>query len=61
MSRVRATDALKPGIGAALRRQAAASGSTRRLAFPKKVRAVVRLQEMAAPVLRRRGKKVPCE
>ena len=28
------------------------------LSFPEKVRAVVRLQEMAAPVLRQRGRKV---
>ena len=29
-----------------------------RLPFPEKVRAVVRLQEMAAPILRARGKQI---
>ena len=51
-------DDLKPGIA----RLFAAKEQRRRklaaLSFPEKVRAVVRLQEMAAPVLRQRGRKV---
>lgn len=49
---------LKPEI---VRLFAAKEARRRRLAalpFPEKVRAVVRLQEMAAPVLRARGRKV---
>lgn len=51
-------DDLKPEIA----RLFAAKEQRRRklaaLSFPEKVRAVVRLQEMAAPVLRQRGRKV---
>ncbi len=49
---------LKPEI---VRLFAAKEAHRRRLAalpFPEKVRAVVRFQEMAAPVLRARGRKV---
>jgi hypothetical protein len=45
-------DTLKPETKEARRHKLAA------LPFPKKVRAVVRLQEIAAPVLRARGRKV---
>ena len=31
-----------------------------RMSMPEKIRAVVRLQEMAAPILRQRGKNVRC-
>jgi hypothetical protein len=51
-------DALKPEIA---RLFAAKEARRRRLAalpFPDKVRAVIQLQEMAAPVLRARGRKV---
>jgi hypothetical protein len=53
-----AMDALKPEIA---RLFAAKEARRRRLAalpFPDKVRAVIQLQEMAAPVLRARGRKV---
>lgn len=51
-------DALKPEIA---RLFAAKEARRRRLAalsFPEKVRAVIVLQQMAAPVLRARGRKV---
>jgi hypothetical protein len=51
-------DSLNPAIARVL---AAKEERRRRLAtlpFPEKVRAVVRLQRMAAPVLRARGKRV---
>ena len=55
---MKAMDHLKPEIA---RLFAAKEAHRRRLAalpFPEKVRAVVRFQEMAAPVLRARGRKV---
>ncbi len=55
---MKAMDHLKPEIA---RLFAAKEAHRRRLAalpFPEKVRAVVRFQEMAAPVLSARGRKV---
>ena len=51
-------DALKPEIAKLFAAKEARRRDLARLAFPQKVRAVVRLQEMAAPVLRARGRPV---
>ena len=51
-------DALKPEIARLLAAKEARRHKPARLPFVEKVRAVVRLQEMAAPVLRARGKAV---
>jgi hypothetical protein len=51
-------DTLKPEIARLFAAKEARRHKLAALSFPEKVRAVVRLQEMAAPVLRARGKKV---
>jgi len=51
-------DTLKPEIARILAAKEARRHKLAALPFPEKVRAVVRLQEMAAPLLRARGKKV---
>ena len=51
-------DALKPEIARLLAAKEARRHKLARLPFVEKVRAVVRLQEMAAPVLRARGRTV---
>ena len=53
-----AMDALKPEIARLFASKEARRHRLAALPFPEKVRAVVRLQEMAAPVLRARGIKV---
>ena len=53
-----AMDTLKPEIARLFATQEARRRRLAALPFPEKVRAVVRLQEMVAPVLRARGKKV---
>jgi hypothetical protein len=50
-------DTLKPEIAKLFVAKEARRRKLARLPFPEKVRAVVRLQEMAAPVLRARGAK----
>jgi len=49
-------DTLKPEIAWLFAAKEARRHRLAKLPFPEKVRAVVRLQEMAAPVLRARGK-----
>ena len=53
---------MDPAVGAELARIIAAKEKRRRelaaLPFPEKVRLVVRLQQMAAPILRARGRNV---
>jgi hypothetical protein len=51
-------DTLKPEIARLFAAKKARRHRLAALPFPEKVRAVVRLQEMAAPVLRARGRKV---
>jgi hypothetical protein len=51
-------DTLKPEIAKLFVAKDARRRKLARLPFPEKVRAVVRLQEMAAPVLRARGRVV---
>lgn len=51
-------DTLKPEIAKLFAAKEARRHKLARLPFPEKVRIVVRLQEMAAPVLRARGKTV---
>jgi hypothetical protein len=50
------------GVNAAMARLLGAKQARRealaRLSFPEKVRAVIKLQEMAAPILRARGRQV---
>jgi hypothetical protein len=53
-----AMDTLKPEIARLFAAKEARRRDLARLAFPEKVRVVVRLQEMAAPVLRARGGRV---
>jgi hypothetical protein len=53
-----AMDTLKPEIARLFAAKEARRRDLARLAFPEKVRVVVRLQEMAAPVLRARGRRV---
>jgi hypothetical protein len=53
-----AMDTLKPEIAKLFAAKEARRRDLARLAFPEKVRLVVRLQEMAAPVLRARGRTV---
>ncbi len=53
-----AMDALKPEIERLFAAKEARRHRLAALPFPEKVRAVVRLQEMAAPVLRARGRRV---
>ena len=53
-----AMDALRPEIARLFAAKEARRHRLAALPFPEKVRAVVRLQEMAAPVLRARGRKV---
>jgi hypothetical protein len=53
-----AMDTLKPEIARLLAAKEARRHKLAARPFPEKVRAVVRLQEMAAPVLRARGIKV---
>jgi hypothetical protein len=53
-----AMDALKPEIERLFAAKEARRHRLVALPFPEKVRAVVRLQEMAAPVLRARGRRV---
>ena len=50
-----AVDALKPDVARLLGAKEARRRELARRSFPEKVRAVVRLQEMAAPLLRARG------
>ena len=52
-----AMDTLKPEIARLFAAKEARRHKLAALTFPEKVRVVVRLQEMAAPVLRARGKK----
>jgi hypothetical protein len=49
-------ETLRPEVAALFAAKEARRRRLARLPFPEKVRAVVRLQEMAAPVLRARGK-----
>ena len=49
-------ETLKPEIAKLFAAKEARRRNLTRLPFPEKVRAVVRLQEMAAPVLRARGR-----
>ena len=49
-------ETLKPEIAKLFAAKEARRRNLARLPFPEKVRAVVRLQEMAAPVLRARGR-----
>lgn len=51
-------DTLKPEIAWILATKETRRHKLAALPFPEKVRAVVHLQEMAAPLLRARGKKV---
>jgi hypothetical protein len=51
-------DSLKPEIERLFAAKEARRHRLAALPFPEKVRAVIRLQEMAAPVLRARGRKV---
>ena len=51
-------DTLKPESAKLFAAKEARRRDLPRLAFPEKVRAVVRLQEMAAPALRARGRTV---
>jgi hypothetical protein len=51
-------DSLKPEIERLFAAKEARRHRLAALPFPEKVRAVVRLQEIAAPVLRARGRKV---
>ena len=51
-------DSLKPDIARLFAAKEARRRKLAALPFPEKVRAVVCLQEMAAPILRARGKKV---
>jgi hypothetical protein len=51
-------DTLKPEIARLFVAKEARRHRLAALPFPEKVRAVVRLQEMAAPILRARGRKV---
>jgi hypothetical protein len=51
-----AMDTLKPEIARLFDAKEARRHKLAALSFPEKVRAVVRLQEMAAPVLRARGR-----
>jgi hypothetical protein len=53
-----AVDVLKPEIARLFAAKEARRHKLAALPFPEKVRVVVRLQEMAAPVLRARGRKV---
>ena len=53
-----AMDDLRPEIARLFAAKDARRHSLAGLPFPEKVRAVVRFQEMAAPVLRARGRKV---
>lgn len=53
-----AVDVLKPEIARLFAAKEARRHKLAVLPFPEKVRVVVRLQEMAAPVLRARGRKV---
>jgi hypothetical protein len=55
---VETMDALKPEIARLFAAKEARRHKLAALPFPEKVRAVVRLQEMAAPVLRARGRRV---
>ena len=49
-------DTLKPEIAKLFVAKEARRRKLSRLPFPEKIRAIVRLQEMAAPVLRARGR-----
>ena len=51
-------DTLKPEIAKLFVAKEARRRKLTRLSFPEKVRAVVQLQQMAAPVLRARGRMV---
>jgi hypothetical protein len=51
-------DTLKPEVAKLFAAKEARRRNLARLPFPEKVRAIVRLQEMAAPVLRARGRSV---
>lgn len=53
-----AMDTLKPEIARLFTAKEARHRKLAALPFPEKVRVVVRLQEMAAPMLRARGRKV---
>jgi len=55
---VEAVEALKPEIAKLFAAKEARRRELAKLPFPEKVRAVVRLQEMVAPVLRARGRTV---
>lgn len=51
-------DTIEPEIARLFAAKEARRHRLAALPFPEKVRAVIRLQEMAAPVLRARGRKV---
>jgi hypothetical protein len=51
-------DSLKPDIARLIAAKEARRRQLARLPFPEKVKAVVQLQRMAAPLLRQRGRKV---
>lgn len=53
-----AVEALKPEIAKLFAAKEARRRELAKLPFPEKVRAVVRLQEMVAPLLRARGRTV---
>jgi hypothetical protein len=55
---VEAVEALKPEIAKLFAAKEARRRELAKLPFPEKVRAVVRLQEMVAPLLRARGRTV---
>jgi hypothetical protein len=55
---VEAVEALKPEIAKLFSAKEARRRELAKLPFPEKVRAVVRLQEMVAPLLRARGRTV---
>jgi len=57
-SELETMDTLKPEIARLFVAKEARRHKLAELSFPEKVRAVVCLQEMAAPVLRARGRKV---
>ena len=51
-------DQLRPEIARLFAAKQRRRGRLAALPFPEKVQAVVRMQEMAAPILRARGKKI---
>jgi hypothetical protein len=55
---VEAVETLKPEVAKLFAAKEARRRKLARLPFPEKVRVVVQLQEMAAPVLRARGRTV---